>query len=65
MKWLTLQEACTYSRRSSNTMKRLILQGKIYGSKKEGEWIVDRESIDGYFNADRDEARIRLHGRVL
>ena len=65
MKWLTLHEACIYARRSLNTTKRLIEEGKIYGTKKGGEWTVDRESIDAYFNRDRDEMRIKLHGRAL
>ncbi len=65
MKWLTLHEACIYARRSSNTIKKLVLEGKIYASKKGGEWIVDRESIDRYFYTERDDLRIKLSGRSL
>lgn len=63
VKWLTLQEAAIYSRRSINTIKKLIAEGIIYGTKRGGEWVVDRESIDAYFNEDRDEMRIKLSGR--
>jgi hypothetical protein len=60
MKWITLQEASRYARMCSNKIKSKILEGKIYGTKKDGEWLVDRESIDSYFNQDRDDMRVRL-----
>lgn len=63
MKWITLQEAVIYARKSLNTVKKLINEGKIYGSKKGGEWIVDRASIDSYYNEDRDLMRIKLSER--
>jgi len=54
MKWLSLDEACVYARKSRNTMLDLVKEGKIYGTKAEGgEWIVDRESIDVYYNEER------------
>jgi hypothetical protein len=65
MKWIGLNDACFYARRYIATMKKLISENKIYGSKKGGEWVVDRESIDAYYNYERDEMRLRLHGRVL
>lgn len=65
MKWITLNEACLYARKSINSMVKLIVRNKIYGTKRDGEWIVDRESIDAYYNCERDEMRIRLHGRAL
>ncbi len=65
MKWLTLQEARIYARKCINTIKRLIEEGKIYGTKRGGEWVVDRESIDAYYNEERDEMKIKLHGRAL
>lgn len=64
VKWLTLHEAAIHARRSENTIKKLIFEVKIYGTKRGGEWIVDRESIDAYYNEERDEMRIRLHGRT-
>lgn len=60
MKWITLQEASSYARMCGNNIKRKILEGKIYGIKKDGEWLIDRESIDSYFNQDRDDMRIKL-----
>ena len=65
MKWIGLNDACFYSRRSITTIKKLISENKIYGAKKGGEWVVDRESIDAYYNYERDEMRVRLHGRAL
>lgn len=56
-RWITLQEACAYMcLKSIKTVKGLILEGKIYGTKK-GEWIIDRESIDKYYNEERDKRR--------
>jgi hypothetical protein len=65
MKWIGLNDACRYARRSITTLKKLIALNEIYGTKRGGEWVVDRESIDAYFNRDRDEMRIKLHGRGL
>lgn len=60
-RWITLAEALVYSCiKSRNTFLKLINTGKIYGTKRDGEYIVDRESIDRYYNAERDEARIHL-----
>ena len=59
MKWLSLDEACIYARKSRNTILELIIKGDkkgnmIYGTKGGGgEWIVDRESIDAYYNEER------------
>lgn len=66
MKWLTLQEAYIYTRRSRNTIIRWLEDGKIYGSKPEGsgDWLVDRESIDSYLYAVRDQRRIHLARRA-
>jgi excisionase family DNA binding protein len=59
-RWLTIAEACEYARKSVNTLKRYIIEGKIYGSKQGGEWIVDRESIDSFYGEDRDRRRLVL-----
>lgn len=69
MKWLSLQEACIYARKSRNTILKLISQNDIYGTKPEGsgDYIVDRESIDGYYNQERDrlsEKARQLTGRA-
>lgn len=62
MRWLTLPEACIYSRRSRNTLLLWLECGKIYGTKPEGsgDYIIDRESIDKYFNILKDEREIHL-----
>jgi len=60
MRWIGLKDACFYMRKSANTIKKLILENKIYGTKKGGEWIIDRESIDRFYNADRDALRVKL-----
>ena len=61
MKWLTLAEACIYARCSRNTLINWMESGKIYASKPEGSgtYIIDRQSIDNYFNELRDNAKIR------
>ena len=65
MKWLTLAEACIYARCSRNTLINWMESGKIYASKPDGSgtYIIDRQSIDNYFNELRDNARI--HSREL
>ena len=62
MKWLSLQEACIYARKSRNTILELIKTGKIYGTKPEGmgDYVVDRESIDKFFDIERNERRLHL-----
>jgi hypothetical protein len=59
-RWLTMAEACYYACKSENTLKKIINEGKIYADKKGGGWIVDRESIDTYYNETRDNRRIEL-----
>ena len=52
--WLTLDEAMTYARISSpNTMRKMLLDGVIYGKKVGGKWIVSRSSIDDFYNSER------------
>jgi len=65
MRWLTLQEACLYSRKSMRTIKAWASDGKIYGhqAQKAGDWIFDRESIDSFFNGPREERRLELERR--
>jgi len=48
---------------SINTMKKTILKGKIYGTKIAGGWTIDRESIDAFFNSERDTRRHQLAER--
>jgi len=65
LKWLSMQEACFYSRKSRNTLLELIKTGTIYGTKPEGsgDYVVDRESIDSYYSDDRNKRRLHLAGR--
>lgn len=61
MKWFTLIEACIYMRKSKNTVLNLIKEGQIYGTKAEGgEWIVDRETCDAYYNEERVKRQEKL-----
>lgn len=51
-RWLSMPKACRYSEMSKNTLMKCIKNGDIKASKKRGKWIVDRESIDKYYEAD-------------
>lgn len=68
MKWLSLAEACVYSRKSRNTLLELIKTGKIYGTKPEGsgDYVVDRESIDQFYFTNKHERELHLKriGRI-
>lgn len=53
-RWMTLREAMNYAKvKSANTIKRWIDEGFIYGFKRSGEWIVDRESIDDWYESEK------------
>ena len=52
-RWLKFSSACKYADISPNTLRKWINKGLIYGTKTTGEWRVDRESIDDFFNVDR------------
>lgn len=58
----SLAEVCLYARKSKNTLLKLISQNEIYGTKPDnsGDYIIDRESIDGYYNRERDNIRVTL-----
>ena len=52
--WLTVKEAMAYAKvKSKTTMFKWIHDGRIYAHKRSGEWIIDRESIDDWFNSER------------
>jgi hypothetical protein len=64
MKWLELPLACIYARTSPNTLKKWIEDplNPLYGfktgrdtenKKSTSPIVVDRESIDAYYNGDR------------
>ena len=52
-RWLTIKEACEYARIKRDTLMKWLDEGYIYGSKRSGKWIVDRKSIDNYYNEER------------
>lgn len=52
-KWMTVKEACDYAKVSRNTMMRWVNRGYVYGTKTTGDWRIDRESLDAYFNFER------------
>ena len=53
-RWLTIKEAMAYAKvKSKTTMFKWIHDGHIYAHKRSGEWIIDRESIDDWFNSER------------
>ena len=52
-RWLSLKNACKYADVSPNTMRRWINEGYVYASKTTGEYRIDRESIDDFFNMER------------
>ena len=57
-KWLTMEEAMAYAKvKSKNTIKQWIRQGRIHGFRRSGKgnWIIDRESIDDWYNSEEME----------
>lgn len=55
-RWLSMPKACKYSEMSKNTLMKCIKNGDIKASKRRGKWIVDRRSIDKYYEADIETA---------
>ena len=53
-RWLRLDEAKQYAKvKSSNTIRKWIDEGYIYGFKRSGEWIIDRDTIDDWYSSER------------
>ena len=52
-RWLTLEEATAYARASKNTLRGWIDKGYIYGFRRTGKLIVDRESIDNWYSSEK------------
>ena len=53
-RWMTFKEAMAYAKvKSKTTMLKWINEGYIYGFKRSGEWIIDKESIDDWFLSDK------------
>lgn len=56
-RWMTLKEASQYSCLAEKTLKKLIEAGHIRARRLDNKWIVDRLSIDQFY--EEDEAIIR------
>jgi len=52
-RWLTMVEATEYAKIKSKTMKKWLDEGYIYGFKRSGQWIIDRQSIDDWYLSDK------------
>lgn len=52
-RWLTLEEAVAYAKASKNTLRGWIDKGYIYGFKRTGKLIIDRESIDKWYSSEK------------
>jgi len=52
-RWLTMAEATEYAKIKSKTMKKWLDEGYIYGFKRSGQWIIDRQSIDDWYLSDK------------
>lgn len=53
-RWLTVKEAMDYAKvKSRSTLMKWIDAGYIYAHKRTGEWIIDRNSIDDWYNSER------------
>jgi len=64
-RWLTVREACLYSKMCRNTLMHFIDSGEIKASKKQGKWIVDRLSIDAFYEDRETEILLKdIAGRI-
>ena len=63
-RWLPLKEAARYAGISTKKLRQLVEQGEIRAKRLEGKWIVDRLSIDEFYEKDWVEMQAALH-RVL
>jgi len=53
-RWMTLKEAMAYCKvKHPDTIRVWITQGYIYGHKRTGQWIIDRQSIDDWFSSEK------------
>ena len=60
-RWLSLKEASEYASLSTKKLKQLIEAGEIRAKKLDGKWIVDRISIDEFYERDWLELKQTLH----
>ena len=59
-RWLPLKEAAAYAGVSAKKLKQLIETGEIRAKKLDGKWIVDRLSIDEFYESDWVELKNAL-----
>lgn len=52
-RWLTMDEAVIYAKTSMHKLRSWVDEGYIYGFKRTGRYVVDRESIDTWYNSER------------
>ena len=54
-RWMTVPEAMAYAKvKSRTTIMEWLDRGFIYGMKRDGgSWIIDRETIDDWYNSER------------
>jgi len=53
-RWLSIDEAMIYAKvKSRSTIMSWINNGYIYAHKRTGSWIVDRNSIDGWYESSK------------
>jgi len=53
-RWLSIDEAMVYAKiKSRSTIMVWINRGYIYAHKRTGSWIVDRESIDKWYQSSK------------
>ncbi len=60
MKWLKFSEAMIYARMSKKTLKKYIDEGEIDALKRGGNWIVDRASIDKFYEDKLFDRKVKL-----
>jgi hypothetical protein len=48
-----MSQALDYARiKSKNTMLKWVKEGLVYGFKRSGTWIIDRDSIDKWYTSE-------------
>lgn len=52
-RWLTMEEAVEYAKTSKRKLRTWVDEGYIYGFKRTGKYVIDRESIDNWYNSER------------
>ena len=56
-RWLNMKEAVAYAKTSERKLRSWVDEGYIYGFRRTGQYILDRESIDKWYNSERIDLR--------